>query len=60
MNLKPINPAPRPGLYKLLCCKCGQWTDGAETFADLDGEPFQAFYCAICATDLRDFRNTGA
>jgi hypothetical protein len=41
--MEKINPAPvRP----LLCCACGAWK---ATLADLDGEPFRAFYCPPCA-----------
>lgn len=49
MNLQPIHP-PEP-LFKFTCLSCGKpfpsTMPGAR--ADLDGEPFAAYYCAFCA-----------
>ena len=52
MNLKPINPpvSTDDRARRVLCCKCGKWT---ATLADLDGEPFKAYYCEPCADALR-------
>lgn len=48
MNLQPINPAPRPGHFNLRCCRCGITYDAASSAADLEGEPFKAYYCWHC------------
>jgi hypothetical protein len=34
----------------LRCSDCGEWRNSGELYADLDGAPFQAYYCR---TDLR-------
>lgn len=37
------------------CIGCGQFVqagEGSDAFADLDGEPFVAFYCGMCARAL--------
>lgn len=53
MNLQPINPRG-PSAVILPCIRCGA---KPVTHADLDGEPFKAYYCATCA-DAKDFRIT--
>ena len=30
---------------KLRCSVCGAWRNSGELYADLDGTPFQAYYC---------------
>ena len=47
MNLKPVNPEPQPG-QRLLCASCGKMKEARKMFADLDGEPFKAYYCSEC------------
>jgi len=49
VNIQPIQPSKPEWTH--LCCKCGQW--GA-THADLDGEPYKAFYHWSCYEDLRE------
>lgn len=53
MNLQPVTGK----FCFVFCCKCGEQTaigDGADQFrrspgkADLDGEPFKAYYCSAC------------
>jgi hypothetical protein len=53
MNLQPINPPLRDGQY-IQCCKCRKMSH--DVMADMDGEPFRAFYCAAC---LRICTNCG-
>lgn len=31
----------------LRCAICGEWRNSGELYADLDGTPFQAYYCRI-------------
>ena len=33
----------------LSCCKCGGRFRDKELYADLDGTPFESFYCEPCA-----------
>jgi predicted SprT family Zn-dependent metalloprotease len=47
MNLQPIQKTPAADRY--LCAACNQWR---AVFADLDGEPFKAYYCDQCAAEL--------
>lgn len=42
VHVSPNQASPNASV---LCCACGKW--GA-TLADLDGEPFKAFYHAEC------------
>lgn len=32
---------------KLRCAFCGHWFNSGELYADLDGTPFQAYYCRV-------------
>lgn len=50
MNLQPINPA-KPEFF-FSCAGCGQTTPSITGCADLDGEPFRAYYCAGCTANL--------
>ncbi len=39
---------------RLMCCHCNRWAGhpydaDKRVFADLDGEPFKAYYHALCA-----------
>lgn len=50
MNLQPVTGAA----FTVTCIACGTLTrqrDGL--FADLDGEPFRAYYCAPCANSIK-------
>jgi len=53
MNLQPINPPLHPGQV-IQCCVCFMLK--ADVVADLDGEPFKAFYCTACRPDNFDRR----
>lgn len=37
----------------VVCAHCGAPHKLDESTADLDGEPFRAYYCPTCATRLR-------
>ena len=47
MNLKHITPN-RWNPIKVPCLGCGSIRDTNFMMADLDGEPFKAFYCYTC------------
>lgn len=53
MNLQPIQPNAHTGFcFRLWCCQCGGWHDPATMKADLDGEPFKAYYCLKCLDEM--------
>lgn len=54
MNLQPINPRPSLFSFRLQCIACGCWADAATVHADLDGEPFKAYYCQSCTNKTKD------
>lgn len=47
MNLQPINP-PLPASASIFCAQCNTSSRAEGAFADLEGEPFRAFYCLVC------------
>jgi len=47
---QPLKNAKPEGL-KVFCCACGDSVCYVSAMADLDGEPFRAFYCQPCAAD---------
>lgn len=53
MNLQRIHP-PEPA-FTTTCCACSLRfkADGQRGYADLDGEPFRAYYCETCAIEKR-------
>ena len=52
MRLIKVTPtSSRPMNY--WCKSCDSWSPEAETFADLDGSPFEAYYCAKCSEALK-------
>lgn len=51
--VKPVDPERHAGL-SLICCRCGEWSPAALTWADLNGEPFRAFYCTPCAETIKE------
>lgn len=56
LNLQPIQPAlVNGGVQTLLarCVACGGHVRSDTGFADLDGEPFRAYYCAACGAAAR-------
>ena len=57
MDLRPINPA-NPVFYATCAgceCRAPSYLPNGDPFlfADLDGEPFQAYFCADCAAKMR-------
>jgi hypothetical protein len=48
MNLQEVNPTP---VFHVTCKGCGDrlWTNRDKVFADLDGDPFRAYFCGKCA-----------
>jgi hypothetical protein len=47
MNIQPV-PAPPDFWYHCVGCGRRYTTDTMSTYADLDGEPFKAYYCTPC------------
>lgn len=45
MRLIRVNPIRENSLY---CCKCKTYSPSRSTFADLEGTPFQSYYCDLC------------
>jgi DNA-directed RNA polymerase subunit RPC12/RpoP len=52
MRLELVN-APPDFSYKCLSCGRRYTTANMSTFADLDGEPFKAYYCFPCHPQRR-------
>lgn len=61
MNLQKVNPSRGVFVY---CCHPdhhvndmalhgSRWVNDFKAYADLDGEPFKAFYCGPCAAKLQ-------
>ena len=58
MRLEPVSRGTNP--VTVQCCDCLKICqvpeihspDSNEAFADLDGEPFEAYYCNECATKM--------
>ena len=48
MRLVPVPANESNPTIKVLCKGCGRWVLAQEAVADLDGEPFKAYYCAPC------------
>jgi hypothetical protein len=46
MNLQPINP-PAP-VFSFACSGCNETRTSEGAHADLDGEPFRAYFCWVC------------
>lgn len=44
MNLQPVNASPRFS-YFCIVCRCRFTSFESQPIADLDGEPFQSYYC---------------
>ena len=58
MNLVPVTP-PRDG-QTLQCYHCGKMKAVETMMADLDGEPFVAYYCQPCAKEVTQCTNTSS
>ena len=51
MNLQPAYPN---GNFTATCKKCNKrMTADEPKFADLEGEPFNAYYCAECVNEIK-------
>lgn len=50
MNLQPVEDTHG---QLVQCIFCKHWSNLSDSFADLEGEPFKAYYCANCAKKLR-------
>ena len=50
MNLRPVAPLPT---FRCVCITCGKAMLSSKevVFADLEGEPFKAYFCARCASE---------
>ena len=57
MKLIPVNN-PRPG-QTIQRSKCFKMSPADTTMADMDGEPFKAFYCDRCAKQAATTTKTG-
>ena len=59
MRLSEVQPHPP---CNVKCCKCGVTllTSANRVWADLDGKPFHAYYCALCVPleDGKSFHET--
>ena len=45
MRLEKVTGPP----FGVTCCKCQKRTESdRDVYADLDGEPFKAYYCSGC------------
>ena len=49
MNLQPVGSTYAN--YSIRCCKCDTYNPGPEMLADLDGTPFESYYCSNCAKE---------
>jgi formate dehydrogenase maturation protein FdhE len=56
MRLVPVTKNMWNGV-KLICVSCLQINDSEYMWADLDGEPFKAYYCNPCADALKENSN---
>jgi hypothetical protein len=45
MILVRVNPHRSNSLF---CCSCKNWKESKYTFADLEGVPFESYYCDDC------------
>lgn len=56
MNLQPIKPATVMGHAQTIlaaCLGCGGHVRSDTGYADLDGPPFRAYFCAECGATRR-------
>jgi hypothetical protein len=54
MNLQPVTRnTTRPTGQSLRCRHCSQWLPLDCMLADLDGPPFKAYVCGLCAAQQR-------
>jgi hypothetical protein len=54
MNLQRIRPALPVQTLLTRCERCKGVVRSDTGFADLDGPPFKAYYCAVCAVDAQN------
>ena len=50
--MEPVSSHP---VFQCRCSWCDVvlWSDANKVFADLDGEPFKAYFCLGCATTAK-------
>lgn len=51
MNLQRIHPTTP--LFSFFCFVCNKQSSSMAGYADLDGEPFKAYFCVYCAAELK-------
>lgn len=51
MNLQRLKRYSTPP-WRVLCIRCEEWESEDKCYADLDGEPFKAFYCETCYDEI--------
>lgn len=51
MLLRPVNVNPY-NTQRVLCSQCGKWSPDRDTYADIEGEPFKAYWCSACIVAL--------
>jgi hypothetical protein len=51
MNLQRLKQYSTPP-WNVLCVRCDKWEPENKCYADLEGEPFKAFYCEACHDEL--------
>jgi len=60
MRFEHVDPKPT---FTVICCDCNRTlqSDTESIFANLDGEPFRAYYCRRCMVVVsREFKNIEA
>lgn len=55
MNLQPVGgePGTAAGSQLFTCKKCGNRATAPDMMADLEGKPFEDYYCKSCARDMQ-------
>jgi hypothetical protein len=54
MRMQITQPSLTDARFVFVCCNCGIQSDNTEGYgADLDGEPFKAYYCLLCGNAQR-------
>ena len=52
--IHPLTP-----VFRFFCLSCHQPRDSTVGYADVDGAPFTAYYCAPCAATLKEESKNG-
>lgn len=59
MRLEKVRLDRWEARFSVLCIKCGNWTPAWDAFADLEGKPFEDYYCPKCAAEAEQLSKTG-